>query len=120
MKENYLNIMPKLNIERKISKGETDMRRLPIYKYLDISTAHITPETDEFLWKQLGDEYSELIVYRKIRGYFINVPDLFDLEEMAMPSDLRKCLEFAIKHNCFWLVLDGDAEVIDELETYEW
>ena len=96
--------------------------KLPIYKYLDISTAHITRSTSGWLYKQVYDLEMdlELIVYNKASGYFIHVPDLFDLEEMEIPSDLRKCLELASKHDCNWLVLDTDAEVIDELETYVW
>ena len=95
-------------------------KKLPIYKYLDISTAHITEKTDEFLRKQSEDEYGELIVYKKEHGYFICVPYDLDEIEMHIPSDLVKCLVLAEKHRCNWLVLDGDAEVIDELETYDW
>ena len=96
------------------------MRKLPIYKYLDISTAHITKETDEFLKRESENEYGELVVHKKYCGYFINIPDKYDLEYIKIPSDLRRCIEFAIKHDCYWLVLDCDAKVIDELETYEW
>lgn len=95
---------------------------LPIYKYLDISTAHITPETDTYLSKAARDKYNPLIVYKKERGYFVNVPDedyLDDIEEF-IPGDLAACLGFAAKHGCNWLVLDGDAEIIKELKTYEW
>lgn len=97
-------------------------RKLPIYKYLDISTAHITKETDEFLRRQVKNDNSPLIVYEKECGYFVCVPDEDDLDdiEMYIPSDLASCLGFARKHNCQWLILDCDAEVIDKLETYEW
>lgn len=96
------------------------MRKLPIYKYLDISTAHITKKTDEYLQKQIGNYNSPLIVYEKEYGYFICVPWELDDIEMYIPSDLASCLGFARKHNCQWLILDCDAEVIDKLETYEW
>lgn len=96
-------------------------RKLPIYKYLDISTAHITKKTDMFLNRQAKfDYYSPLIVYKKECGYFINVPDDLDEMEMHLPNDLVECLGFAKKHDCYWLVLDGGAEIIDELKTYEW
>ena len=95
---------------------------LPIYKYLDISTAHITLETNGYLRKAVRDEYDPLIVYKKYGGYFISVPDeeyLDDIEEF-IPGDLAACLGFALKHGCNWLILDGDAEIIKELKTYEW
>lgn len=97
-------------------------RKLPIYKYLDISTAHITKETDEFLKRQVENDNSPLIVYKKECGYFVCVPDEDDLDEIEMhiPSDLASCLGLALNHNCQWLVLDGGAEIIDELKTYEW
>ena len=96
------------------------MKNLPIYKYLDISTAHIKPETDEFLRRQAKNEYGNLIVYPKECGYFICVPYDLDEIEMNIPSDLASCLGLAMENDCYWLVLDGGAEVIDELETYEW
>lgn len=95
-------------------------RKLPIYKYLDISTAHISEKTNEFLSRQAENEYSSLIIYKKECGYFINVPEDLDEIEMFTPSDLIECLDFAKKHDCYWLVLDGGAEIINELKTYEW
>lgn len=94
--------------------------KLPIYKYLDISTAHITRETDEYLKWEMESEYGNLIVNKKECGYFICVPYNIDDIEMHIPTDLVKCLGLAKKHGCNWLVLDCDAEIIDELETYEW
>ena len=96
------------------------MRKLPIYKYLDISTAHIKEETDVYLRRQVENDNSPLIVYEKECGYFVCVPYNLDIIEMHIPNDLASCLGFAQKHNCQWLVLDCDAEIIDELETYEW
>ena len=99
------------------------MKKLPVYKYLDISTAHITEETEVFLWRQVQDEDGDLIVYKKECGYFIHVPcDPDELNEMEViiPHDLMACLRLAMENNCYWLVLDADAEVINELETFEW
>ena len=42
------------------------MKKLPIYNYLDLSTAHITQETDEYLRKQAQeDEAYKAVVYEK-------------------------------------------------------
>ena len=97
------------------------MRKLPIYKYLDISTAHITKETDEFILKQLSRKTEGLlIIYDTGYGYFINVPYNLDEIEMHIPNDLASCLGFAKKHSCRWLLLDCYADVVDELEQFEW
>lgn len=94
--------------------------KLPIYKYLDLSTAHISPKTDEYLKRESKDELSTLIIYKKERGYFIHVPEDLKFIRRYIPRDLGECLALAEKHECNWLVLDGDAEVIDGLETYKW
>lgn len=97
------------------------MRKLPIYNYLDLSTAHITQETDEYLRKQAKeDEAYKAIVYEKDCGYFVSVPEWDEIDDYDMPDDLKACLKFAAEHNCYWLVLDGDADTIDELKTYKW
>ena len=95
------------------------MNKLSIYKYLDLSKAHITPETDEFLRKEAHKDFAEVIVYEKEYGYFVCVPpDGFDCYNI--PDDLRNCIEFAKENDCNWIIIDRDAEIIDELKTYEW
>ena len=93
--------------------------KLPIYKYLDLSTAHITRETDRFLDRESQWQLTEIIVYNKERGYFICVPENIN-ELVNVPKDLKACLKLAQKHGCSWLVLDGDAEIVEGLKTYEW
>ena len=95
--------------------------KLPIHKYLDLSTAHITEQTNTFLYRELQWRLSELIVHDKTRGYFIHVPESLEkLKQMDIPKDLKACLRLAQKHKCNWLVLDGDAETVDCLKTYDW
>ena len=94
--------------------------KLPIYKYLDISTAHITKETNELLIKNSDNEQFPVIVLKTGHGFFINIPYNIDELERELPGDLISCLGFAQKYSCRWLMLDCDAEVIDDLETYDW
>lgn len=42
------------------------MNKLPIYNYLDLSTAHITQETDEYLSKQEKIKLIKLLFMKKI------------------------------------------------------
>lgn len=95
--------------------------KLPIYKYLDLSTAHITEQTNTFLNRESQWQIADVIVYRKDCGYFVCVPEsLEELKQMDIPKDLKACLRLALKHKCNWLVLDGGAEIVDGLKTYEW
>ena len=96
------------------------MRKLPIYKYLDISTGHITEKTNNLLMDNKDNEQFPLVVLWTGYGFMINVPYNIDELERELPSDLISCLGFAKKHNCYWIVFDCDAEVIDELEQFEW
>lgn len=88
--------------------------KLPIYKYLDLSTGHITNETAN--WLDTNPE--GVIVYSKGGyGWFIHVSEEFDDE---VPKELVTVLEYARKKKCNWLVLDADGELIDELEHFDW
>ena len=63
------------------------------------------------------EEIANLQIFRFDYIYFYSQTDELEKE---LPYDLINCLGFAQKHNCYWLMLDCDAEVIDELEIYEW
>ena len=94
-------------------------RRMPIYNYLDLSTAHIKEKTFKWLEAQIGKETPPVIVYRKDCGLFLCVPPDMT-EEWKVPDDLRYCLWCAYKYNCNWIIFDADAPVIDDLVQYEW
>ena len=96
------------------------MSKLPIYKYLDISTAHISEKINDILSKNINNGLYPLIILDTEHGYFINVPYNLDELEREFPGDLISCLGLAQKHGCRWLMLDCDAEVVDELEQFYW
>lgn len=91
---------------------------MEINKMLTISSTHIKPET----WKTLENEPPfEIVVYNKecefgLYGFFILV---IDSESCNAPEDLAACMRFAEDHDCAWLCLDTDGEVLPELPTYE-
>ncbi len=94
-------------------------KNLPIYNYLDLSTAHIKEKTFEWLIEQIDNEESPIVVYRKESGLFVCVtPDI--TEEGKTPTDLWYCLWFAYEHGCNWILFDADGAVIDDLAQYEW
>ena len=89
------------------------------FTMLDMSTCHITKETNEML---LNESIQDAVYYQKPGyGFFINVPDdLEDAENGDVPGDLYKCMKFAQDDGCQWINLDCDGTVIDKLPQYEW
>ena len=84
---------------------------------LALSTAHITEETADLLWNNAVG----LVVYEKPghEGCFVLVCNWTE-NQKYVPDDLRACLELAAAHNCDWLNLDRDADVVSLLPAYEW
>ena len=93
---------------------------MEISRMLTISTAHITESTAKELENfgpPIPDWLCWLSVYTKSDyGWWIFVDD----SEPTTPSDLAACLRLARRHNCEWLCLDCDGEIVDELPTYDW
>ena len=108
---------------------------MSIERMMCLSTAHIDKETSEGLSLGIAaDDYgdpnerpfdvpewfSHLVVYPHGEyGWLIRVPEE-DAEREACPEGLDKCLVYAAKRDCHWLLLDRDADQIDDLPAYEW
>lgn len=95
---------------------------MEITKMLTISTMHVTEETYGKLAAEADGLFISnlnLPVYRKDDyGFFICA---FDAEfNDNLPDDLRTCLNYALKHDCSWLCLDCDGEIMADLQKYEW
>jgi hypothetical protein len=93
---------------------------MPVFKYLDLSTAHLpAAERDK-----LDDGTAPGIVHPHEHGWRVWVaghPDFTGNEEERytdMPA-LLTCIRFARKHDCYWVLFDSDADVEEELPTYE-
>ena len=100
----------------------TTNKKLDITRCLTISTAHISEETN----KKLQDEddklhdYGDVTVYKKeYVGFWIWCERDFDLSD-NIPEDLARCINFTRDHNCEWLCLDCEGDIIDELPSYDW
>jgi len=98
-----------------------------IVPILEISTAHISHETNDWIsraveFSDLGIDYTRLIIYPKATyGWLVLVPQ-DDLEETleGVPEDLQNLMRFAVERGAKWIMLDGDAPVVDGLPTFEW
>ena len=117
-----LDVLTKNGFDRK-----AELWREELEKVLTISTAHITEATSELLD---ANEARDTVSYTKDEyGWLVYVPEAMaptpgnnegeDPSENR-PMDLHACMLFACKLGCTWLMLDRDAEQIDELTTYEW
>ena len=89
-------------------------------KMLALSTVHVSEDTAKLI--DNGD--TEVVIYAKEKyGWFVHVPELCNmnnLENGKCPSDLYRCILFARKNDCDWLMFDRDVEPIDELPQYNW
>ena len=85
-----------------------------IFKTLCLSTAHIAESTARHLD---NDDLDILLVGKNEYGYMLYSE--FDPED-DIPIDLRRVLEYTRSHDCRFVYLDCDEDIIPELPTYEW
>ena len=88
-----------------------------ISKMLTLSTAHLKPETRDFLILESIKGYYGLSVYSNEYGFFIYVDE--DNEFNNIPNDLSDCLQLAKDNDCEWIKFDRDELPIDNLKVYE-
>lgn len=94
------------------------MTKLETRKFLILSTAHITKQTNEYLtkthvsrWPFPGGPYGQ-------DGWFFYAAP--DNENETIPADLFKVMEFARANGCFNVLLDCDGDTVEGLPTYDW
>ncbi|MBQ0139406.1 MAG: hypothetical protein KBT36_08925 [Kurthia sp.] len=90
---------------------------------LEASTENIKDETSVLFLK--GFNYKGISVSSKPYGFFISFPnEMTDFDELrkdaAIPSDLVDLIEYAAKHEAYYINLDTDAKPVTELPTYGW
>lgn len=92
-----------------------------IRRFLDLSTAHVSEETGSWLDRQtLPDLATYPHVHEMVgTGWFVWAdPD--PSPETQVPDDLRALFTYARSQNCDYILLDRDAETLDELPTFDW
>ena len=103
------------------------MNNLEINKVITLSTAHIMPDTADFLDKNVmeksvnrTDDY-DIIVYQKAAyGWIIIIADDTKESMEQWPKDLQDVIQFALEQECYWICLDCDGDITGELKTYNW
>ena len=84
---------------------------------LELSSAHVSPDTFLWLEEQEDDPDAPLVVYALKYGWLLNT-DCDDSEDAAIPDDLLACIRLAKSESCSWLILDSDADEDGLLTTY--
>jgi hypothetical protein len=103
---------------------------MSIEKMMCLSTGHVTQQTAEDIgslfnlgvppkWAQRmvaypHGEYGWLIC---IAG---DTVDHIDLVNDGVPEELYGVMKHAHAHDCEWILFDRDAELIDELPSFDW
>jgi len=89
------------------------------FKMLDVSTAHLSPETRQRL--ETSDIEGVLFYPKGPWGWFINVPSRDDglTAGDEVPADLKNCIEFAQTLEKEWILFDCDGSIVQELPKFE-
>lgn len=86
-----------------------------IHQYLDLSTAHITPET------LIHNKCHRYLLADYEYGAIFRVPPIeLLLEDPDIPSDLEVILCYASCAGCYMVRFDADAPIIETLPQYAW
>lgn len=90
-----------------------------IHVVLGMSTAHISPKTQEYL-DECVDGRVGSATFRKedVCGNYGWWVACFEEPDEDIPDDLRECILFAQKHGADWIMFDGDATSYDDLPKY--
>jgi hypothetical protein len=99
---------------------------MPIKKYLDLSTAHMTEADNELLACKVSD--GSLIVTEHSYGYWVHVPqnpsspgvEVSTFKDQGFSEDFCKAMAYAYQNDCWWINFDRDAPIEEELNTHEW
>jgi hypothetical protein len=102
---------------------------MPVYKYLDLSTGHLTRNEGVELSSAYpyGDlDHSPRVIVHDY-GAWVNVPDLdgsWDAEDQEALRSSRPNLADVIDHarelGCTWINFDRDAEPEEGLPVHDW
>jgi len=96
------------------------MTNLPIRRFLDISTDHLSKAAEETLENGgIGDAI--LVVTPTEHGYLVFAATDEDktLAQSGVPQDLVDLLEFASRNGCDYIMFDNDASIVQGLPTFQ-
>ena len=91
-------------------------------RYLAVSTHHVQPATGDLLdaWAGLPADDRPLRVADTGYGWFVRTDAIGHVETGPIPSELIAALTFARNQGFRYLLLDRDADEVDELDHFDW
>lgn len=98
----------------------------PVYRYLDLCTAHLTEAEMEAVNRRLADfeEPTPRVIPHEY-GAWVNV--LINPELALINAELRErcpnlvvCIDRARELDCLWINFDQDASLHDGLRAFDW
>ena len=102
---------------------------MPVYQYLDLSTAHVTHDEWQAITDGLIDLEDGPRVIKHDYGAWVNVPDVDpagplsaddQLDLAVQYPNLDRCLTRAREQGCNWMNFDQDAAEEPDLPRFEW
>lgn len=100
---------------------------LPVGKFIDVSTGHITEKDDELLDIDCEAKLPAAIVFRKdYHGYFVHVPhgDVEEFEQglrrTGYSEEFIRLIQLARSEGASLLCLDADGSSSDKLPSFDW
>lgn len=90
-----------------------------IRKVMDLSNGHVTKEEMD----RMDGSHPAIRIAPHEYGAVVFLPEVIEEDEMSKWSDLPNllaCVRFALKHGCFMISFDRDAEAIPDLPKFDW
>jgi hypothetical protein len=90
-----------------------------IRKFLDLSTAHLP----EYLGSHALSGVDGVTAYELCYGWLMWVPpdpDGHAADYPQLPAEVLTVQRYAREHACDYVLFDQDADVIDDLPTWDW
>jgi hypothetical protein len=95
---------------------------MAVRKFLELSTAHLSPAARKLLEAEGGDVNLSVSPHggsRGLYGWWLWAgSDRSDME--GVPEELIRVMDYALAQECEWICFDCDAEAITDLPTWEW
>lgn len=85
--------------------------------FMDLSTAHLTPKTRDWLDEHDDQDNLSHWVAQTPYGWFLYCDE--ENAEGSIPDDLFACMTYARKHGADYVLFDADADALTDLPTFE-